>query len=348
MNGILSLSAIVSRHTWSSYFTAHCDGKKSNEGSRPKEMVAVYLKPDSKAVLETALAKRNIKNATVRYVCINTAASKSDLYVYQPLFGNRTAFRLKELITLEDGSVVGTGRVSNMIGEIKDAELEVSLPIFKGENSSLDEDKLQMLHDLPSRIARVPGIHSRPFWKGRLTAGKVGDRSYGAQSNVQLVRIPFDQQVVVDGFLCSNLCMNEQGNCEFEPTEDFSEPAQSPNRNDNSGKNLAPSTPHVTDDASTEKEAAAMSAEHHSNEAEDAKNECPVCKYIKGGPCREEFLAWDHCLKSLTDDEELQKCFNVTRDMMSCMKKYEYYDIMIAGTDYERIEKAADNKETAH
>jgi hypothetical protein len=40
-------------------------------------------------------------------------------------------------------------------------------------------------------------------------------------------------------------------------------------------------------------------------------NECPVCKFIKGGECKDFFGPWDECMKSANDTDFASKCFKV-------------------------------------
>jgi hypothetical protein len=40
-------------------------------------------------------------------------------------------------------------------------------------------------------------------------------------------------------------------------------------------------------------------------------NECPVCKFIKGGECKDFFVPWDECMKSANDNDFASKCFKV-------------------------------------
>ena len=47
------------------------------------------------------------------------------------------------------------------------------------------------------------------------------------------------------------------------------------------------------------------------NEGVDMKPECPVCKYMKGGPCKAEFVQWEDCVDSIGETEDMQKCFKV-------------------------------------
>ncbi|KAJ1391010.1 hypothetical protein B484DRAFT_314312, partial [Ochromonadaceae sp. CCMP2298] len=48
---------------------------------------------------------------------------------------------------------------------------------------------------------------------------------------------------------------------------------------------VEPENDKTSSTSETDKEAVAGTA--------DEENECPVCKYIKAGPCKGEFLDWD-------------------------------------------------------
>lgn len=39
--------------------------------------------------------------------------------------------------------------------------------------------------------------------------------------------------------------------------------------------------------------------------------ECPVCKFMKAGPCNAEYLVWDDCMKEATEEDFSSKCFQV-------------------------------------
>jgi hypothetical protein len=39
--------------------------------------------------------------------------------------------------------------------------------------------------------------------------------------------------------------------------------------------------------------------------------ECPVCKFMKAGPCNAEYLVWDECMKGATEEDFSSKCFQV-------------------------------------
>jgi hypothetical protein len=328
MQRFVSLLTIGTQKHFHNNFVAQGDAER-------KEMIAVYLKPESKVLLEKALKKIDFKDPEANHICINSAADKDTVHMFEPLFGSRAAFRLKGLLILEDGTAVGLGRVSNMAGVVKDSVVEASLPILEGNQSVHDAGRLQMLHDLPSRLYQIPGIDSKHFWKGRLPTGKVDDRKYPATS-AQYIKLPIDKQTIVDGYLCSNFHVNNEGKCEFDQISDKDE-------------HILQSESKISNDANEElvekHKGALLQDDGKESQVDSEFTECPVCKFLKGGPCKEEFIAWDSCLKSLAEEDDLHSCFSVTKTMMQCMKKHEYYDIMIAGTDFERVD-AIENEQS--
>ena len=57
-----------------------------------------------------------------------------------------------------------------------------------------------------------------------------------------------------------------------------------------------------------------------------------MCAFMKNGPCKSQFVLWDECVQSLASNEDLKICQRKTVDMMECMQRHEYYDIMTVGT----------------
>jgi mitochondrial intermembrane space import and assembly protein 40 len=296
-------------------FASSCD--QTNKSSPPK--INIYLKPESKQLLQKHLQKRNLGDVIVpNYICVNSKAFSDSMYVFGPIFGERAAFRLKGILTLDDGRIVGVGRVSNMIGELKDQDIEASLPISRSE---LSAQQLLELEDLPTRLAKHPEITNKSFWKGRIPADQIQHQIYPAIRG-QFVHIPLKDQIIIDGFLCTEKDYHSSANnyCNFD-REAFLTSLTSTSSQENQ---LATPT------TSTEEESSELGV----------AAECPVCKYMKGGPCKEAFIQWDTCIQSLADSQELRLCYEQTKNMMRCMQQYEYYDIMVAGTDFSRFDEA--------
>ena len=72
--------------------------------------------------------------------------------------------------------------------------------------------------------------------------------------------------------------------------------------------------------------------------------ECGFCKFMKGGPCKEPFVAWEACIDQCNDDEEdiVEGCSEETLLLKSCIDANpEYYGVLSGegegeGEDLER------------
>lgn len=222
--------------------------------------------------------------------------------------------------------------MSTLTGELKDDNCATSLPIIC--KTSGTEDQTACI-DLPTRLHNADVVQGKPYWKGRIIGGKVLDRSYSAEK-ASFTTIGPSKQIVVDGYLCSSAYVDEKGNCLFDRSHDM----QVDNSNSNSSSNSSSSSSGGSGSSATDtvRNEPTLSPSDDNKVGEDDR-ECPVCKYMKAGPCREQFEKWDTCVQGLADAEDLAKCFDVTVSMMECMRSHEYYDMMTAGTE-EKFEAA--------
>jgi hypothetical protein len=156
--------------------------------------------------------------------------------------------------------------------------------------------------DLPTRMKMVNPRFNSP-WNGQLIFANMYGNSYPTVK-ASFSSLPFKNQLVLDGRLCSSRFLNDKGECTFD---------RSMIKADISQANDSSVSPNIEEE----------------REGDDV-NECPVCKFMKRGPCKKEFLAFDECLVN-NKDEMVKECFGVTKAMMDCMKNYEYYDIMTVG-----------------
>lgn len=278
---------------------------QAKENSKSTDMISVYFTPDSKKLIKDYLKKKGLENVSVDFACIHSRANTATEYVYKPLYGQRAAFRLKGWAKTNPGYMVGYGKVSCMTGELKEEDFEISMPVRFG-----DESTLQEAVDLPTRLPKEAFTSGK--WMGVIPAT---DKYPEVFLNYRA--IPDDDQIVVDGYICGGKFVDNEGNCTFDKSElefkklekDYEEPPTP-----------VKALPEET--------------------AEETEKECPVCKYMKAGPCRTQFINWDKCVESMQDESELRKCFPDTVHMMRCMRKHEYYDIMVAGTDPKKYEEA--------
>ena len=68
--------------------------------------VAMYLTPVSQSELQAHLKKLGIQgDIDTSRVVVRRSCDKDDSYYYEPLFGERAAFRLRGIIKTESGSV---------------------------------------------------------------------------------------------------------------------------------------------------------------------------------------------------------------------------------------------------
>jgi hypothetical protein len=297
------------------------------------ESIGVYLKPESKVLLHEYLAGRGIHGNAAPYVAIVRHASPEEAFVYKPLYGQRAAFRIKGVIQGASTGIAVTGRLSTMVGELKEDSYEPCLPVFVGDQLSLHA--ANEIADLPTRRVHVKGMKHDSVWKGRLPSDAVRGEKYSALAGMTFLPVPRDKQIVIEGYICSSRYVDEAGNCLYDRSQDGDFGANGTSGGSTSSSPLTTSVPAaMTNDHPDE------DVQQGGTENEENKPECPVCKYMKGGPCKDEFLAWDDCVQSATEENLQLKCFPATSLMMRCMQKHEYYDIMTAGTDFRRLDHA--------
>ena len=296
-------------------------GDSAKKVHESDETIAVYLKPASKEMINNYLQEKGIKNSKADYVSIVRHASPNEAYVYKPLYGQRAAFRLKGLIRSEQGHNVGTGRISTMVGELKEGDYEAALVCVDPPPG----DSLDSVMDLPSRRMNIKGMTHDTYWKGRLPSCVVRGKKHPAITGVTFTPFPLSKQIVVEGYICSSRFVDENGNCLYDRSMDDDDVI-------------------VELDHTNEKPVEVKDILQGNNVNEEIhteeKAECPMCRYMKAGPCRGEFIAWDECVQSADETNIQSKCFSITGDMMKCMRKHEYYDIMTAGTDFSKLDEA--------
>ena len=151
------------------------------------------------------------------------------------------------------------------------------------------------------------------------------------------IPIPKDKQPVVAGIFCHSLFIDEKGNCTFDRVNDIqmtSPPMliSSNHKRENNDISTKEKIDKLIDKNSkndtkndqnnntnneknnTKNEKKEENEENNGdekNEGVDMKPECPVCKYMKGGPCKAEFVQWEDCVDSIGETEDMQKCFKV-------------------------------------
>ncbi|ERN07874.1 uncharacterized protein LOC18436111 [Amborella trichopoda] len=95
-------------------------------------------------------------------------------------------------------------------------------------------------------------------------------------------------------------------------------------------------------------EKVASEIEHGSGEGEgegeEEDGECGFCLFMKGGGCRDEFIAWEKCVEDGEKNKEniVEKCSEITGLLRKCMDEHsDYYEPIL------RAEKELEKKASA-
>lgn len=363
----LTGSIAFSSHQQPAYCTSSVESDTVPPINKDRDYMGVYLTKPSQETISKVLASKGVKDASVSFVSFHSSLDDKSSYVYQPLYGQRAAFRLKGIMRSDDPKhkgqiVVGVGRVSTMIGELSEGDFVAAMPVSKpstsksnkneinnnsSSNSSNGNDSSSMVSighslDLPTRLFRVDKqLSSKPFWKGRLPPDTVFGHNYGAELKASYVPLHEDEQVIVDGYICSSSCVDADGQCTKDRETEMVNTSTAATATGAAGAGAGATT--VTGTASTTQPSSTQQSGPPIQVTGAEKAECPVCKYMKAGSCKQEFENWESCIDGLKDGEELTKCIEPTVLMMRCTKRDEYYDIMTAGTDYSKIDAIAEH-----
>ncbi|KAL9664283.1 hypothetical protein QQ045_019682 [Rhodiola kirilowii] len=86
--------------------------------------------------------------------------------------------------------------------------------------------------------------------------------------------------------------------------------------------------------------AAAEEVEQEEVEVEE-EGECGFCLFMKGGGCKDSFVAWEKCVEEAEEKDEdvVSKCAEMTMMLKKCMEAHsEYYEPVL------RAEKVAEEE----
>ncbi|CAK7344887.1 unnamed protein product [Dovyalis caffra] len=81
--------------------------------------------------------------------------------------------------------------------------------------------------------------------------------------------------------------------------------------------------------------------ENQEEEEDGDEGECGFCLFMKGGGCKDAFIAWEDCIKQAEEKKEdiVENCFEVTSALKLCMEAHaDYYEPIL------RAEKAAEQE----
>ena len=93
----------------------------------------------------------------------------------------------------------------------------------------------------------------------------------------------------------------------------------------------------LEDSKRSEKEA----SENAEEEEEEEEGECGFCLFMKGGGCKESFVAWEKCIEEAEKNKEdiVDKCADITGALKKCMEAHpDYYEPIL------RAEKVAEDE----
>lgn len=71
--------------------------------------------------------------------------------------------------------------------------------------------------------------------------------------------------------------------------------------------------------------------------------ECGFCKFMKGGPCREQFIAWETCVERCRNEgcDFIEECGQQTLALKACTDEHpEYYGALMADAEEKAAERA--------
>lgn len=76
---------------------------------------------------------------------------------------------------------------------------------------------------------------------------------------------------------------------------------------------------------------------------EEEEGECGFCLFMKGGGCKETFIAWEKCVEEAEKSKEdvAEKCFEVTGLLKKCMDAHADYYAPILQAEKAMEEEAA-------
>ncbi|KAL5196627.1 hypothetical protein ABZP36_000139 [Zizania latifolia] len=84
----------------------------------------------------------------------------------------------------------------------------------------------------------------------------------------------------------------------------------------------------VEESAAAEDVVVVVDVEKEAAEGEEEEGECGFCLFMKGGGCKEAFVAWEECVEAAEKESSdmVERCFQVTANLKKCMDAHaDYY-----------------------
>lgn len=348
----------------------------SESDNNSVDKIVVRLTPQSKELVKKNLKTLRVGDYEVEDVVVHDNADKETQQYFSNIYGRRVAFRMKGYVKTKtsgrraptcDVATSGFGSVRGMGDPIELPGFQVSMPCTAaGDSNKANSDTIAI--GLPTRLTN--NSYYQNFLKDVAAGVRDGDNyvsirlgSHGTQPGmtVEAVHLPFDRQLVVDGYLCpSKYFDKETGLCTWDKDVDGE-----PHGAMSAGSDVLPNVKASESTTGTNKN---ESVNEQANK-EEGESKCPICAYIEAGVCKEHFLNWQGCIDGLqkpksksesesdsksvteastgttdttdsmnkdTGSEPMQTsgdvslCFPATKKMMQCFLAHEYYDIMTA------------------
>ena len=206
----------------------------------------------------------------------------------------------------------GFGRISIFTGDVRD-DIVPTMSLDSTDSSHISFDKINQSIDI-TNILLDNDLMSKLSSHNTDNAMEREVVEFKMANNISVTLFPFNKQIVLDGRICRSDLFDKDGNCNFDRSQIVID------------ENLVKDSEIKSYSSSS----SSLSTESSSQVA----SECPVCRFMKGGECKDQFLEWDECMSKLKEEDDVRICYGQTAKMMECMKKHEYYDIMVAGTSY--------------
>jgi mitochondrial intermembrane space import and assembly protein 40 len=92
-------------------------------------------------------------------------------------------------------------------------------------------------------------------------------------------------------------------------------------------------------------------------EEEEEEEECAFCRFMKGGGCKDQFVAWEKCVAEAKETGDfVSKCADITEALQVCMNSTEnkdYYQLFLDDQEeyvqeHTDKEKQSDEVKDAH
>ena len=292
-----------------------------DDANNSRRRIGVWLTQKGESDIAAHFSTKMHSKRLIEAKCavLKNDSNDRDSYYYEPLFGESCAFRLKGLISTEDGFLVGVGRISSMIGEIYDDHHEVSLLLSPRCDCSAEREA--ELLELPTvlkamdlQIGDEIDDLGCGIWEGKLSKKTMLGIQYGFEG-VTYTKLPWFKQIVVEGKLCDSKYVDSSGSCLFERMSITT--ARESNPTEVSSNTMQAS-------ASKLEEADLIST----SAREERRAECPICAFMSKGSCNLPFEQWVKCIDSAGNDAAI--CEELKVLLATCMIQDEYYDIFVA------------------